>query len=52
MDYKRVLDHVRAKSSCKNEQPLDGPSVIKATTELLNSEEYDCLSHEFKQELA
>ncbi|XP_034186947.1 DNA-directed RNA polymerase III subunit RPC1 [Osmia lignaria lignaria] len=52
VDYKRVLDHVRAKSPCKNEQPLDGPSVIKATTELLNSEEYECLSHEFKQELA
>lgn len=52
VDYKRVLDHVRAKSPCKNEEPLDGPSVIKATSELLNSEEYECLSEEFKQELA
>lgn len=52
MDYKRVLDHVRAKSPCKKEKPLDGPSVIKATNELLSSEEYECLSEEFKQELA
>lgn len=52
VDYRRVLDHVRAKSPCKMEKPLDGPSVIKATNELLNSEEYECLSEEFKQELS
>ncbi|XP_035735078.1 DNA-directed RNA polymerase III subunit RPC1-like isoform X1 [Vespa mandarinia] len=52
VDYKRVLDHVQAKSPYKEEEPLDGPSVIKATNELLNSEEYECLSDEFKQELA
>lgn len=46
------MDHVRAKSPCKNEESLDGHSVIKATNELLNSEEYECLSEEFKQELS
>ncbi|XP_012276667.1 DNA-directed RNA polymerase III subunit RPC1 [Orussus abietinus] len=51
VDYKRVLDHVKAKSPYKDEASLDGPSVIKATNELLNSEEYACLSIEFKQEL-
>lgn len=51
VDYKRVLDHVRAKSPYKNEEPLDGASVINATNELLISEEYNCLSAEFKQEL-
>ncbi|XP_076289845.1 DNA-directed RNA polymerase III subunit RPC1-like [Lasioglossum baleicum] len=52
VDCKRILDHVRAKSPCKNEKPLDGPSIIKATSELLNSEDYECLSEEFKQELS
>ncbi|XP_034935802.1 DNA-directed RNA polymerase III subunit RPC1 [Chelonus insularis] len=51
VDYKRVLDHVRAKSPYKNEETLDGPSVITATNELLNTEEYSCLSEEFKLEL-
>ncbi|KAF3423619.1 hypothetical protein E2986_12478 [Frieseomelitta varia] len=52
VDYKRILDHVRAKSPCKNEEPLDGPDIIKATFELLNSKDYECLSEEFKQELS
>lgn len=52
VDYKRVLDHVKAKSPYKEEDALDGPSVIKATNELLKSEEYECLSDEFKQELS
>ncbi|XP_046612722.1 DNA-directed RNA polymerase III subunit RPC1 isoform X1 [Neodiprion virginianus] len=51
VDYKRVLDHTRAKSPYRDEQPLDGTSVISATTELLKSEDYSCLSDEFKQEL-
>lgn len=51
MDYKRVYDDVRAKLPYKNEDPLDGPGVINATNEMLSSEEYDCLSEEFKQEL-
>ncbi|XP_012263608.2 DNA-directed RNA polymerase III subunit RPC1 [Athalia rosae] len=51
VDYKRVLDHVQAKSPYRNEVSLDGPSVINATTELLKSEDYSCLSDEFKQEL-
>ncbi|XP_012231845.1 DNA-directed RNA polymerase III subunit RPC1 isoform X2 [Linepithema humile] len=51
VDYKRVYDHVRAKLPYKNEEPLDGPRVISATNEMLSSEEYDCLSSEFKQEL-
>ncbi|XP_015123305.1 DNA-directed RNA polymerase III subunit RPC1 [Diachasma alloeum] len=51
VDYKRVLDHVRAKSPCKDEDSLDGPSVIKATVQLLNTEEFSCLSEEFKNEL-
>lgn len=52
MDYKRVLDHVTAKSSCKNEEPLDGPDLIKATNELVGSKDCECLSEEFKQELS
>ncbi|XP_043579114.1 DNA-directed RNA polymerase III subunit RPC1 isoform X2 [Bombus pyrosoma] len=52
VDYKRVLDHVTAKSPCKNEEPLDGPDLIKATNELLGSKDCECLSEEFKQELS
>ncbi|XP_017880116.1 DNA-directed RNA polymerase III subunit RPC1 isoform X1 [Ceratina calcarata] len=52
VDYERILDHVRAKSPCKDEDPLDASNVLKATVELLNSEEYECLSEEFKQELS
>lgn len=51
VDYKRVYDHVRAKMPYKTEEPLDANSVMNATNEMLSSEEYDCLSNEFKQEL-
>ncbi|KAJ8676229.1 hypothetical protein QAD02_012015 [Eretmocerus hayati] len=51
VDYKRVLDDVKSRYSYNNEDPLDGPSIAKATSELLSSEEYSCLSDEFKQEL-
>ena len=51
VDYKRVLDDIKSRSIYINEDPLDGPSIIKATSELLTSEEYACLSEEFKQEL-
>lgn len=51
VDYKRVLDHVRAKSLYENEKSLDAVTLISATNELLTSEEYKCLSDEFKQEL-
>lgn len=37
--------------SYKTEEPLDAASVMSATNEMLSSEEYDCLSDEFKQEL-
>jgi len=37
--------------SYKSEKPLDAASVMNATNEMLSSEEYDCLSTEFKQEL-
>lgn len=51
MDYKRVLDHVRAKLLHKDEEPLEAVTLINATNELLISEEYECLSTEFKEEL-
>ncbi|XP_011874550.1 PREDICTED: DNA-directed RNA polymerase III subunit RPC1 [Vollenhovia emeryi] len=51
VDYKRVYDHVRAKMPHKSEAPLDAASVMNATNEMLSSEEYECLSDEFKQEL-
>jgi len=51
VDYRRLYDHVRAKLPYQNEEPLDGANVINATNEMLASEEYDCLSTEFKQEL-
>ncbi|KAL6268377.1 hypothetical protein P5V15_001510 [Pogonomyrmex californicus] len=51
VDYKRVYDHVRAKMPYRTEEPLDAASVINAMNEMLSSEEYDCLSNEFKQEL-
>lgn len=51
MDYKRVYDHVRAKLPYKNEEPLDAVSVMKATEDMLSTEEYDCLSEEFKKDL-
>lgn len=35
----------------KTEDPLDAVSVMSATNEMLSSEEYNCLSNEFKQEL-
>ncbi|KAK0182168.1 hypothetical protein PV327_000331 [Microctonus hyperodae] len=51
VDYQRILDHVRAKSPYRNEDSLDTLTLVKATNELLNSDEYSCLSEEFKQEL-
>ncbi|XP_019885205.1 DNA-directed RNA polymerase III subunit RPC1 isoform X2 [Camponotus floridanus] len=51
VDYKRVYDHVRAKLPYKNEEPLDAVSVMSATEDMLSTEEYDCLSEEFKKEL-
>ena len=51
MDYERVYEHVRAKMPYITEEPLDYASVINATKEMLRSEEYECLSEEFKDEL-
>lgn len=46
-----MYEHVRAKMPYKTEEPLDAASVINATHEMLRSEEYECLSKEFKDEL-
>lgn len=51
VDYKRVLEDIQCKLVDRTEDPLDGPSIIHATTVELASEEYSCLSEEFKQEL-
>ncbi|KAL7303100.1 hypothetical protein TKK_0004313 [Trichogramma kaykai] len=51
VDYRRVLEDVRARNAWPDEEPLDGPSIDKATAELLQSSEYDCLSREFKDEI-
>ncbi|KAG5346572.1 RPC1 polymerase, partial [Acromyrmex charruanus] len=52
VDYERVYEHVRAKMPYITEEPLDYASVINATKEMLRSEEYECLSEEFKDELS
>ncbi|OXU26333.1 hypothetical protein TSAR_003123 [Trichomalopsis sarcophagae] len=52
VDYKRVLDDVKSRSIHITEDPLDGPGIMKATSLLLDSEDFACLSDEFKQELA
>lgn len=46
-----MYDHVKAKMPYKTEEPLDAASVINAAKDMLNSEEYECLSDEFKKEL-
>ncbi|XP_036146712.1 DNA-directed RNA polymerase III subunit RPC1 isoform X2 [Monomorium pharaonis] len=51
VDYVRVYDHVRAKMPHKTEEPLSAANVRNATKEMLSSEEYDCLSDEFKKAL-
>lgn len=51
VDYKRVLDHVRAMSPYRDEEPLEPIQIKKAAEELLKTEEYSCLSNEFKDEL-
>ncbi|XP_072757329.1 DNA-directed RNA polymerase III subunit RPC1-like [Anoplolepis gracilipes] len=51
VDYKRVYDHVRAKMPYKDEEPLDAAGVMSATEDMLSTEEYNCLSEEFKKEL-
>ncbi|XP_049812819.1 DNA-directed RNA polymerase III subunit RPC1 [Schistocerca nitens] len=51
VDFKRVLDHVRAKCPCRDEESLDGPSIKKAAEELLKSDDFDGCSDEFKEEL-
>ncbi|XP_014213946.1 DNA-directed RNA polymerase III subunit RPC1 [Copidosoma floridanum] len=51
VDYKRVLDDVKSRFPDYVEDPLDGPSIIKASSDLLATEEYSCLSEDFKQEL-
>ncbi|XP_025987632.1 DNA-directed RNA polymerase III subunit RPC1 isoform X2 [Solenopsis invicta] len=51
VDYSRVYDHVRAKEPHKNEESLSAANVMNATNEMLSSEEYDCLSDEFKKAL-
>lgn len=51
VDYKRVLDHVRAMSLYRDEEPLEPIQIKKAAEELLKNEEYSCLSEEFKDEL-
>ncbi|KDR18934.1 DNA-directed RNA polymerase III subunit RPC1 isoform X1 [Zootermopsis nevadensis] len=51
VDFQRVLDHVRAKCPSRDEEPLDGPSIKKATEEILKTEDFDGCSDEFKNEL-
>ncbi|XP_018403555.1 PREDICTED: DNA-directed RNA polymerase III subunit RPC1 [Cyphomyrmex costatus] len=51
VDYERLYEHVRAKMPYESEEPLDAASVINATNEMLSSEEYECLSEQFKLEL-
>ncbi|XP_029660797.1 DNA-directed RNA polymerase III subunit RPC1 isoform X2 [Formica exsecta] len=51
VDYKRVYDHVRAKSPYENEKSLDADGVRKCTKHMLSAEEYNCFSKEFKEKL-
>ncbi|XP_074103416.1 DNA-directed RNA polymerase III subunit RPC1-like [Cotesia typhae] len=51
VDYKRVLDHVRAKVPDKNGDAMSGSEVVGAASLLLAKEEFKGLSEEFKNEL-
>ncbi|KAJ9598140.1 hypothetical protein L9F63_026756, partial [Diploptera punctata] len=51
VDFRRVLDHVRAKCPAPDEEPLDGPSIIKAIEEIFKADEFDSCSEEFKNDL-
>ncbi|CAB0042436.1 unnamed protein product [Trichogramma brassicae] len=51
VDYKRILEDVRARDLCPDEEPLDGPSITIATERLLKQDEYGCLDEEFKNEM-
>lgn len=51
VDYRRVLDDVKARYMCPNEDPLDAASIHKATRELLKEDDNSCMSQEFKDEL-
>ncbi|XP_067008979.2 DNA-directed RNA polymerase III subunit RPC1 isoform X1 [Anabrus simplex] len=51
VDFQRVLDHVRAKCPYSEEEPLDGPSIMKAAEEILKSEDFDGCHQDFKDEL-
>lgn len=49
VDFQRILDHVRSKSPHREEPPLDGPQIIKATEEILKDPQCTSLNDEFKQ---
>lgn len=51
VEFKRVLDNVRAKCPCAGEEALDGPSIKKAAEELVKSDDLHGCSDEFKEEL-
>lgn len=51
VDYKRVLEDVTSRSLHTDEDPWDGYTIMKATKDLLSSEEYSCLDDDFKKEL-
>ncbi|KAL7286577.1 hypothetical protein TKK_0019204 [Trichogramma kaykai] len=51
VDYKRVLEDVRARNLYPDEEPLDGPRITKATEELLETDEFSCLSKDFRDEI-
>lgn len=51
LDYKRVLDHVRAKSPCKGEEPLDDSMIKQLASEIMDGESYKKCPKEFQTEL-
>ena len=51
MDFARVFDDVRAKNSHRDEEALDGPTLLSAVTELLSGKVNNEVSDEFKADI-
>ncbi|XP_037084098.1 LOW QUALITY PROTEIN: DNA-directed RNA polymerase III subunit RPC1-like [Pollicipes pollicipes] len=51
VDFERILNHVRAKSPCADEEPLDADSVLEAVSEIVQMKEYRACQQSFIDEL-
>ena len=51
MDFDRILNHVRAKSPCADEEALDADSLVEAVGEIVQMPEYRACQPAFVEEL-